>query len=320
MPWHVTLATSATVTAQRGQLVLFDLATAAADSVVNAPSSPARGNYFGAKINGNANGYKLELKSGATVLYTLNTDNECVWLEYTGSAWVAIDHQVPGPSFAARLSPLGCWASDGTDSNLTDLSGNAKTLTKGGTIYPCEGIRPDQLAASYGRSWTRTDNAFLLTAAMSFEILVRATYNLASAGTMFQYGTGSGGSTNNVPYKLAQTVGSPAGAAWWQFSSQSGANVNATLNWNAYCDMAWQHLAVTRSAPSAGSCTVKCFLNGVQTNTGSLTQPSDGSSGAATLTIGGTSNFNFQCASVYSAELTAAQVAYLARLRMGKPG
>lgn len=320
MPWSTAVATSSgPYSSENGQLVLFNLAAAAADSVVNAPSSPVRGTYFGVQIVGAANGFKLDLKSGVTVLYTLNVDDETVWLMYSGSAWVVIDHRVPSPSFVARLSPLGAWAADGSDANLTDLSGNGKTLTKSGTQYPAEGIRSDQLSGSFGRLWTRTDNTFLLTAACTIEMLVRATYNIASSGNVLSYGTGTGGSTGNQPYKITQDVGSPSGAAWWRFTSMSGANVAANLAWNAYCDFAWQHIAVTRSAPSAGSCTVKLFLNGIQTNTGSMTQPTDGSSGGAAFTVGGSSNYNFQCLSIFNSELSAAQVAYLARMRMGKP-
>ncbi len=320
MPWSIMTATSSSPhQAVNGQLVLFDLATAAADSIVNVLGSPSVGSYFGVSI-GEALGFKVEVKSGSTVLATLDVDNEAVWLAYTGATWRVVSRAVPEPSFEPRFSPLGCWLSDGSDANLVDLSGNGQDLTKLVTIIRASGYGVARFGTSYPGRYSRTAPAsFQLTGAMSYEYLCINYMNGASTGYGFQCGSGSGSSTTNILWGLRMETGS--GPPRWGHRQQSGSAVNADLSGPAI-PFGPQHVCVTRAAPSGGTTLVKLYVNGGLASSGNLTTPTGGS--ASDLLWGGTAGAQAplisQWGSVWASELTAAQVAYLARSRLSKLG
>lgn len=321
MPWSITVQTSTTPhQAVFGELCQFNLTTAGVDSIVNVPSSPSVNTYFGVLLDGQANGLKIDVKTSGTVLYTLSVDNEFVWLAYNGSTWRVVNKGAPDPTFEARFSPLACWLSDGSDANLVDLSGNSQDLTKLVTIIKASGYGIGRIGTSYPGRYSRAAPASLqLLGAMSLEYVCINYMNGASTGFAFQCGTSAGASTTNILYSLRMETAS--GPPRWQWRQQNGANVNSDVAGPAI-PFGPQHVLVTRAAPSGGTTAVKIYVNGGLGGSGSPTTPTGGS--LSDVIWGGTAGAQAplisQWGSIWNRELTAAEVAYLARLRLGKFG
>lgn len=312
-----TTSTSANATPATKTLVLMDLSTAAANRTVTLPAAPAAGDYVGVKVNSAANGFTCTVQdNGGGSIFVLTVDQETVWVVYNGSTWVVADWYAPDPNFEARFSPLGCWLSSGADANLTDISGNGKTLTKAVTIIPAPGYGLGRRASGFTARYSISDASFRLTAAMSLEMLVCPVRAGVTNGYLLQCGTGAGGATNNLLWSLRdQNDGS--GVPRLQFRVQNGVNVNQDVN-GPQAVSGWMHVAVTRASNGTS---LTFYVNGAAT---SATAVAPASGATSDLFWGGTSgasaSYAQQFGSVWGSELTTAQVSYLAALRLGKRG
>ncbi len=310
--WYEVRTATGSVTAVARQFV--QITPAGATSVITTPA-PAANAYFGVQLCGQAGGKIVEIrKPDTTLLATLLVDDESAWFAYdaTGLEWRRIMRSAPDPIYTARFSPLATWLSSGADANLSDTSGNSRTLTKAVSIAPAVGLDFGRLSSSYAGRYTSADAAFnVLGGAVSCEYTCFIFSN--ASGSLVQVGSGPAGSATGIQYKFA--LDAPGdGTLRMSYVSQSGSG-NAQLQ-GPYCQLGWQHLAWTRSAGQ----TVKFYVNGVLGSSQVGVAPSGGAS--STLFWGGVASdqgrVNFQQGSLWNTELTAAQVAYLAALRMGR--
>lgn len=317
--WFVSSSASTTPqTAESGGMLLFNLSALGADAIVNVPISTAAGDYFGVSLVGQALGHKLEVKTGSTVLCTLDVDDESAWLVYTGSAWRVFSRYAPAPIFESRFSPLGCWLSDGTDVDLVDTSGNGRNIAKSVTIVKGVGYAGRFGSASPTSRYLRASDAtFQLLGAMSYEFVANNWVNAVSSGYAFMCGTSAGSSATNILWGLR--IEAASGVPRLVHRQQNGTNLNADLTGPAL-PFGQFHCLVARGADAAGVTPLDMYVNGALAISGSATTPTGG--GSSQLGWGGTSGAQApligQWGSVYGSKLTAAQAAYLARLRMGK--
>jgi hypothetical protein len=281
--------------------------------VVTTPAAVS-GAYFGVQLCGQALGKVVEIRlPDTTLLHTLTVDDEVIWYAYHGAAaqWRVVSYHAPNPDYTARFSPLGTWLSVGADADLVDTSGNGRNLTKGVTISPAGGAEMGLLSTSYPGRYASADAAFRIAGALSYEYLCCPVLNSATFASALACGAGTGGSANNLQYDLF--IANVSGASKWQHRQQSGANITVTLT-GAIVAYGWQHVCVTRGS------TTKFYLNGALVSSAALAPPDGGASGQ--LFLGGTSgnqaSVNVQKGSIWGSELTAAQVLYLAHLRLGK--
>jgi hypothetical protein len=309
--WFQVRVATGSITAAVRELV--QITPAGATSVITAPPA-AIGGYFGVQLCGQALGKIVEIRlADTTLLFTLNVDDETIWFAYDagGLAWRQVMYRAPDPIYSARFSPLGTWLSAGADADLTDTSGNGRTLTKGVTITPAPGAEMGRLATAYLWRYASANAAFLIAGAVSYEYLCQPVLNSATFASALAFGSGGGGSANNLQYELF--IANSAGASRWQHRQQSGANVTVTLT-GPVVPYGWQHVCVTRSGAQA----CKMYVNGALMASATLAAPDGGASGQLFWmgTSGNQAAATFQQGSVWGAELTAAQVAYLAKLRL----
>lgn len=311
--WFVVHAATGDVTAVAHDLV--QVTPAGATTVVTAPAGAA-GAYFGVQLCGQADAKIVEVRRPDTALLTtLYVDDEVVWFvyDYANAAWRVLSRSAPDPIYDARFSPLGTWLSSGADADISDTSGNARTLTKSLTILKANGAEQGRLATAYPGRYSNANAAFALGAgAVSVEFLGQIFLAQTPGGSVMQFGSGAGGSVNNIQYQLRTDL--VAGVPCWGYRTQNGTNVVQDL-FGPHVGYGWQHVLLTRSAAQA----VKIYINGALGFSGTGVTPTGG--GGATLLWGGTvgaqAYVNFQQGSIWGSELTAAQALYLSKLRLG---
>ena len=311
--WYAVRSVTGSTTAAAREFI--QVTPAGATSVVTSPPV-ALGAYFGVQLCGQALGNIVEIrKPDTTLLGTMLVDDETMWFAYdaTGLEWRRIIHDVPGPIYSARFSPLGTWLSAGADANISDTSGNARTLTKSLTIGPAAGYDRSRLATAYPGRYSSADAAFNVAGALSLEYF--AMVWAETAGAVIQFGTGSGGSANNMQYRLERNT-TGGGQACWRYQCQSAGNLTATLTGTG-SGGGWQHVLVTRSAVGQ---TVKFYVDGTLGVSGTVAAPDGGASGTLLWCgpNGQQATAIFQMGSIWGSELTAAEAAYLAALRRGR--
>lgn len=320
MAWYTARDVSnPTHNASNRDLLIVDLA--ASSCVVTLPA-PVAGNYVGVVVATHGAGNVLTVQdAAANVLGTYYAKGEAAWFgcDKLRNTWLVIASSTPECDFSALGSPVASWLSNGADANLSDQSGNARTLTKSGTIGRAAGVKMGAFASSYSKTYTRAGDAGLyITGALSLELVIKPTYNVGSVGNVFQHGSGAGGAINNQPYKVNFVLGA-SGTAIFNYLQQSGANVSANVQIQSYLSFDWVHLLITRSAAAAGQQTIKAFINGSLVQTASVVAETTGGQAANTFTLSPATagNFDFQFLQVANAQWPDSYAPWLARTRLG---
>lgn len=327
MCWYVPVEIAAFdasgVQAVPSRLYLINSVTASGDVL---PPPLAAGNYFGVAINPDAelDGKIVSVEFGNGEAEQLYCEGQVIWLAADMGAlrYVVVAREDPAPNFGVRLrtSLLGSWELPGNDATVPDRSGNAKDLSPSlATMVAGAGLRAGERCghAAAGNGWFRNDATMRLFGAMSFEALVRpnGTTSLSIGGAVAAVGTGSGGAANNYAYRIGASIASSV--MIWNASHQHGVNVSDALISNLAVNMGWQHILATRTAPSGGNQEWRLYLDGREKDFAVVTEASGASS--SQFLLGNVLACDIQMAQLWSGRVvTAAEAAYLARLRLGR--
>lgn len=348
VPWVTAVKTSANspVTGADYDEVLFDVSGGNISYVLPAASI---GQHMRGAILGAANGNRVTftISGGGTFAdgstsYVMYVDGEAVEFTSTSSVWVpraSYPNSSLVPDYSPRFS-ASAWHFNNI-SSLTDLNTtNNKALTAvGSSMNIMAGPRGKLAVSSAGGGFYRdkSDQSFKTLGAFSAECVIMPAQD-GTAGGLFGCGAGNTNSTFNMAYSAFLDTAANGGFGWTQMN---GSNVRSNLytqlsRWRAIGN--WFHLAFTRTADSAGSQTVTAYLNGVQVATGTCTTPTEASSAnlnfwalqgcynnsntSVNTAVGGTAFAGaMSFLSPYVGRvLTANEVAYLARLRLGSEG
>jgi len=325
--WDFLVSSAQAIPLVHRRYVLVDVNAAAGDVVVTLPAPNASGpTYCGVKIITAANGKTVTVQSSTgalvDVLYVEEEAIQVAW-DPTSAKWQIIARDQHRCDFAsARFAPVGNWQLDGLTANPQDTSGNARHLVREATfptVRRASGVRSDLCADSYGRAWNLYDPAFYLLGNVSLELVCRGNYSVGVTGMLWQYGDGTGGSVQNLSWGLEIYNGS-AGAGTFFWRHQYGANAAAGIQSGseAYLSFEWTHVVITRGAWTGANHPLNFYVNGrLVMATTANNQAAGGQSTNRMRFLGGGPNLDMQQMAVYSSVLTAAQVRYLAKLRLG---
>lgn len=332
VPWYKLIEhTGEAVTFNANPYELHDFVFLNANTVVNLPpgSIAMTGKYVGVQMDVNllANGFTVTVKAdgGATTVEVLYTEGQVVWFGYDdqSGAWSVIAREDPAPNFGVRFSPFAAYTMDGANADLTDQSGNGRTLTKAGTIFAANGMRAGFQSSLLGASqgWTRSDANFRIVGDLSIELLVKPVGNAinGAGGFYVQMGTGTGGAANNRVFAIGVNAVNASLSLvrnGLYFQSMHGPNTADNVLSNVAANVAWTHIVVTRGADHGGTQPVFIYVNGLLTNSAPITTTD--SSTTTAFALGTNVTGDGKLCNLYTSILTSAQIAYLARLRLGR--
>lgn len=216
-----------------------------------------------------------------------------------------------------EFSPLAVYWLGGAADNV-DRSGNGRNLTLDPAVT---GAANYQIGRSgmrrSGVLGTRSDAAFRITGAISVIALVHVTAT-STGGVIAACGVPGATAATNVLWALGLTNTT---AAWLTYFAEfnTGSDVAYTIAGGHQPLGDWTAIGFTRNSAGTG---VKIYQDGIlQGTSGVLAAPNNG--GSSVLGIGGYSDNNGPLSKpldqigIYGAELTAAQMAYLARRMLG---
>lgn len=261
--------------------------------------------------------------TGATT-GNLVTFNGTAWIPQAPAAPTAVN-TTPTRAHDTSLSPLALWQLDGTP--FADSIGGL-TLNVSSSSHGINRIAPGLKGFRFNNTLNFVrgghDASLALTGAMSFEAILRVDCASVSDNECliaFADGGFPGDGSSNCLYRLLLAMNntdtsSPLGIIWEQ---ENGAGkAMSRYNSTGYSVPTGQtcHLAVTRSAASAGQQTLKVYINAVLMDTFTTLAACDGGS-ASRLSIGkkahNTSAFladlcSMASVKLFNTELSAANV------------
>lgn len=301
----------------------FDITAGSADATL--PPLVAD-SYCAVMIDGQADGNSVFVYSpaGGDPLETMNLDQQCTIWSCDGAEWHRVATEVPPEVLRPQLAPLRftpafLYALQSAD--VADTSGNGLTLTvagaptRGSVLAPSSGFGAFLGPALTGY-FSCVNAAFALTAELSMGCVIEPLDPTASVQIVAQLGgLGTGGSAGNTVAGLRivnQAI---------RYYHQSGSNVDQSLTGPKVLSPGRRHhIGFTRDNQSSQN--IRLYVDGYECATGALSGTGGGGTNTRLLLGVGNSGVTPYTGTLggvwgVAAELSAAQMLYMARLQLG---